>query len=521
MRVYVSLPKPSFLRNLEPVVRLLSQRGHFIILGFSGVQDRVSYFESVVGTFDPDCLAVVEPPRRLDRFSNVADWLRLTIDYLFFLSPEFQKFPYSRLRRAGEIPLIARRLIRRHRLRYGWRRRAAIAWLRLVEEAIPPDPKLIEHFLQCKPDLLLVSPLLGIDSDQLEHIRAAKALRIPTLYAVHSWDNLSSKGLIRMRPEGIAVWNEIQRREAVDLHRQMRHRVWVTGAYNFDDWFAARPSMDRTAFLQHAGLPPDRAVILYLCSALYFPKIQREEDFFVEWLAALRQCSDPRLRDAAILVRPHPKRLEEFTDIDILGGDPGVAIWPHQGELPAGDTRKQTFFDSLFHADAVVALNTTAMIDAAIVGRPVHTILDVRYRLSQESTFHFPYLTDPATGILEVAKDWATHLRQLAAALSSGPDTTRARRFVESFARPQGVDHASAPRLADLIGKLASTRKIVPLRGAWLRPIALKWLYHMERRAKHVEKDAKRERAQKVGDWQKRQIFLEGLRSGARAQGKV
>lgn len=512
MRIYVSLPNPSFLRNLEPVVRLLVERGHYVILGIAGQPERTSYLQSFVASVDSRRLSVTAPPQRLGSLSHIASWLPVAIDYLFFLGPEFDGAPYTRLKRGRKIPEFARQLLKKYRLRYGWRRRAALAWLRLVEEAVPADEGLIEHFRTYRPDLLLVSPLLGTDTKQLGHVRAAKTLRIPTLYAVHSWDNLTSKGLIRMRPEGIAVWNETQKREAVELHRQRRRRIWITGAYNFDDWFVARPSMDRAAFLRHVGLPPDRALILYLCSALHFQKLQPEETFVTEWVQRLRRCNDGRLSKAAVLVRPHPKRLEEFADLSIFGGDPAVAVWPREGELPAGDERKQTFFDSLYHADAAVALNTTAVIDAAVVGRPVCTILDARYRVSQEMTLHFSYLTDPDSGVLRVAEDWATHWDQLAEALASGPNPARAKRFVEAFTRPQGLDHACAPSLVGCIESLAG-RRVVPLRGIWLRPIALRWLGRMEQRAKLARMSVNWTRAQSLEDWQKRRIFLDGLRA--------
>ena len=46
----------------------------------------------------------------------------------------------------------------------------------------------------------------------------------------------------------------------------------------------------------------------------------------------------------------------------------------------------------MYHASATVGLNTSAMIEAAIVGRPVHTILVPEFQHSQEGTLHFRYL---------------------------------------------------------------------------------------------------------------------------------
>ena len=515
MRIYFSLPNSSFLRNLEPVIRLLLQRGHDVILGLGEEKGSSPYLEDLVASTGTGRVIVTGPPQWSEKIRRSSRWLPFAIDYLFFLAPVFDQAPYSRLKRARKTPEFVHRLIKRYRLRYGWRRRAALTWLRLVEEAVPATDELVEHFRLYQPDVLVVSPLLGADSHQLEHVRAAKVLRIPSLYAVHSWDNLTSKGLIRLRPEGIAVWNQIQEREAVELHRQRRRRVFITGAYNFDDWFVAKPSMDRAAFLRRVDLPPDRALILYLCSALHFSKLQPEEAFVVEWVQRLRLCNDQRLAEAAVLIRPHPKRLDEFTDLRIFGGDQAVAVWPREGELPVGEERKHTFFDSLYHANAAVALNTTAMIDAAVVGRPVYTILDARNRLSQEMTLHFSYLTEPGMRVLQVADNWAAHWGQLSEALRSRADTAQAENFVQAFVRPWGLNQTCAPKLVDRIEVLASEKKIARLWGVWLRPIALRWLNLVNRRAELAGTRANSTRTQSLEAWQKRRMFLDGLRARA------
>ena len=64
------------------------------------------------------------------------------------------------------------------------------------------------------------------------------------------------------------MWNEIQKREIVDLHQIDPARVVVTGSQVFDDWFEKAPSTTRDAFCARVGLRPDRPILLYVCSAL-------------------------------------------------------------------------------------------------------------------------------------------------------------------------------------------------------------------------------------------------------------
>ncbi len=46
-----------------------------------------------------------------------------------------------------------------------------------------------------------------------------------------------------------------------------------------------------------------------------------------------------------------------------------VVVWPRGGAVPVDDERKRDYFDSLYHGDVVVGVNTSGFIEAGIVGR--------------------------------------------------------------------------------------------------------------------------------------------------------
>ena len=96
------------------------------------------------------------------------------------------------------------------------------------------------------------------------------------------------------------------------------------------------------------------------------------------------------------------------------------------------------YYDSLAHAAAVVGLNTSAFLEAAILGKPVLTLLAEEFRENQEGTLHFHYLLGD-NGLLTVARDWTTHVRQVAAAVAA-PEAgaARSRAFAARFLRPRG-----------------------------------------------------------------------------------
>ena len=125
--------------------------------------------------------------------------------------------------------------------------------------------------------------------------------------------------------------------------------------------------------------------------------------------------------------------------------------------MPLEHETKADFFDSLYHSAAVVGLNTSAMIEAGIVGRRVLAPLVPEFADSQGRTLHFRYLAEVGGGLLQLADSLEGHLDQLAGALAAGPDDGGASRgFVEAFVRPHGLDVPAAHVFADAIERLAA-----------------------------------------------------------------
>ncbi len=159
-------------------------------------------------------------------------------------------------------------------------------------------------------------------------------------------------------------------------------------------------------------LPSDRPLLLYACSALY-PIAPTEAQFVRRWIEEIRSSADPRLRSAAVLVRPHPTRAEEWADVN-LSDLPDVTLY---GSLPLDERSKEDYFESLYYSSAVIGLNTSAFLEAAIVGRPVHTIVIPEFVERQEGTTHFHYLKSVGGGVLQLARSFDEHRAQLSASL--------------------------------------------------------------------------------------------------------
>jgi hypothetical protein len=117
----------------------------------------------------------------------------------------------------------------------------------------------------------------------------------------------------------------------------------------------------------------------------------------------------------------------------------------------------QGLFDSLHHCAAVVGLNTSAMIEAAIVGRPVFSILAEEFAGTQEGTIHFHHLLPENGGCVRIASSLDEHVEQLTGRLRD-PEASRAEteRFVAHFIRPHGLGRPATPLFADAVERLAA-----------------------------------------------------------------
>jgi hypothetical protein len=135
-----------------------------------------------------------------------------------------------------------------------------------------------------------------------------------------------------------------------------------------------------------------------------------------------------------------------------------VVVWPREAQFPTDTESKADYFDSIYHSACVVGLNSTAMLEAGLIGRPVLTILAPEFWESQEGTLHFRYLLEVGGGLLRVSRSLDEHLTHLADAVA-GRDveaSERSRRFVEAFIRPHGLDHPVTPIFVDAVERLAA-----------------------------------------------------------------
>ena len=465
MRIFLSVQHLGSFLVYEPVIRELAARGHHIHLAVSRTES-LGWEKALAAVLADHPLIswtrLSPSPTTSAFWFELARTIRLWADYLRYFDSSYDAAPKLRSRAEERVPPMLVRLSR-GMFRGAPRRRRLLAVLRTLERALPAVSEIRQRLREYGPDIVLITPLVYLGSWQFEILRAAKAEGFRTVFSVGSWDHLSSKALIRDVPLRVLVWNETQKDEAVRLHGVPANRVIVTGAQCYDQWFGRAPVRTREQFCRHVGLPSDRPFVLYVCSALFWGS-PVEAEFVVRWIASLRESEITELRTAAILIRPHPARMEEWKSIDLLRFE-HVALY---GSNPMDAPSKEDYFESLHYSAVVVGLNTSAFLEAAIVDRPVHTILAPEFSDNQQGTLHFHYLLNVGGGLLRTSTSFEEHHAQLVESL----DPSRAasgtnRRFVREFIRPHGLEKPATPVLCDALEGIPSLPAPAPEQTPW------------------------------------------------------
>lgn len=459
-RLLFVLASPEYLRYYDTTMRLLADHGHQVRVAVNWLQERKQARLDLIGDERITVLGAI--PERGDRWTALARAVRGAMDFARYLHPKYAEATALRARMYRKALPSALRPLNRIRALSEPALTRLLRLFQTIERAIPVSRTIVEFLEAQHPDAVIVSPLVDAASEQVDVVRAAQAAGIPVVAAIASWDNLTNKGLLRVRPDLVTVWNEHQKNEAVEYHGVPGERVAVTGAQLFDRWFERAPAQSRDAFGEMVGLTDPRPYVLFVGSSVFIARSEFEVPFVRRWLEALRHSAHPALRDVPVLVRPHPFNVDAWADADFSDLGP-VAIWPRQRYTPAEESARSSFFDSLHYSAAIVGLNTSALIEGAILGKPVLSLVTPEFAGTQEGTLHFRYLLPENGGFLRVAHSFEEHQAQLAAALDN-PEPIRAQteRFVRAFLRPQGLDVACTPMLAEAFERAARARTTPP-----------------------------------------------------------
>jgi len=237
------------------------------------------------------------------------------------------------------------------------------------------------YFEKYKPDLVFCPHTYG--KEDMAMLREAKKRKIKSVAVVNSWDNLSTRGIMRILPDKMIVHNDYMKSEALKWSTMKEKDIKVAGMPHFDYYVNYQPD-SKKEFCQKTGLNPDKRFLLFC------PPVNSLHWSWKNLLNDLKsEILDGSLpRDLQILVRFAPTDDEDMSQYDLNDPivkydkpgkyfNPGAANDWGEGrkdwEFTQEDMRH--FANSLYYAELMLNYGSTLNIDGAAFDLPLINIV--------------------------------------------------------------------------------------------------------------------------------------------------
>jgi len=224
--------------------------------------------------------------------------------------------------------------------------------------------------------LRTVNALLVSSTDQAKDqqlIYTFHKIGIPVVALVHSFDNLTSKGLLSTQPDRLLVWNEIMRKEAIDYHGFHIDKVDIVGVPQYETYRKLVVEACESSFRKRLRIPDGTKVITFAGSAIHmFPDEMR---FVEDFLSAISRGS---CGNTILVMRTHPPdiRKEAYSEKYLTSELPIRLDFPDSGfsALNTGDVGSsqsiREFVELMRYSDVVINLSSTVVLDAILFDTP-------------------------------------------------------------------------------------------------------------------------------------------------------
>lgn len=453
MKVLFIIRSPQVFHYYESIHSALLKHGHNVELLFDKDWGENEYVGDVKFNFK-----WAKSPKKYFRrrvllfFREVLSWRRYLLlkEQSSFYADRWLKYVSPKFRGLVKISPF---------LKYFIKTKFAGYFLKKFEKNTAPDLNIIDDIKKRAPDMIIAGPVCYRQSSaDLEYLKAAMTLKIPTAVPVMTWDTLTTKGIMHIIPDRLLVWNEAQVNEALEHHGILKERTRIIGAPFFDKWFDE-------GFIQREEKTPPRppllnkeggvgsGYILYLGSS---SNIAPDERWLVKEIrSALDSSSDETMRYTKIIFRPHPANFKIYKNFDI----PGVEISPREGKMPKTKGALQDFYNILHNASAVVSINTSGMVDAILAGKPVISLEREEFKKTQILAQHYKHMRE--SNALYVTRT-ASEFLEVFLKLLSGNDTKKLERdnFIKTFICPRGLDISAGEMVAYDVEELAKSKNV-------------------------------------------------------------
>ncbi|MBI2617111.1 hypothetical protein HYW55_03205 [Candidatus Gottesmanbacteria bacterium] len=449
MKILYIIRSIGFIAYHESIIEELSKRGHFVEIlfdkkwstkrnAYKNSKHALSWRNSSTGWLK----------RRDDLWRKILFPSRELLTYIYYCKQK--SYPGFYLKRwEGYQPRILRFLFRLSLIKRYITSNFIERVLHSLEKSAPPDSQIMKELIGKKPHVVVASPVNMRYSEEVEYIKAANALNIPTVIAIHSWDNLTTKGLFHVRPGTFLAWNSIHKKELTQIHKVSSSLIKIMGAPLFDKWFTiGKKIQTRKQFFGKLGIKEGQQYIIYLGSSA---NIAFDETWLVKNLAReIAKSPNQEIRNLILLVRPHGANQEIFKQIKLRN----VKVLFRSFEIADTKEAIEEFCLSLKYAICSIGINTSAMIDAVIIGKPVIALRPHEYeRTNAIKALHFQYLLKK--NIYLQANTIGQAIAHIKRIEKMGNELKKSQNlFIRNYIQPYGLNTSAGEAASDIIESL-------------------------------------------------------------------
>lgn len=304
-------------------------------------------------------------------------------------------------------------------------------------------------FNMYKPDILFATDIFH--NADIYFLAEAKKLGVMSVGMVRSWDNITNKGLFRVKPDKLIVHNNIVREEAVKHESINSGDIFVSGLPQFDI-YSEDIVVSRDIFFKRIGLNPNKKTILVA------PHGKRFHTTDWELLEILKKKLNSEFQ---CIVRFPPNDTVEFNGfvpderffIERPGQEFGINKF-NEREVKVSDS--VTLANDLFHSDVVVNYGSTISIDAVAFDKPVVIVAfdgweKLPYAQSVKKFLDYDHIKNlTVTGFCRIAHNESELIKQISSYLKDPSLDRQGRKllFEEQICKSDGK---SGRRIAEYI----------------------------------------------------------------------
>ena len=226
----------------------------------------------------------------------------------------------------------------------------------------------IVYYFKYKPVIFFTAHPFASDDRPLE--MWARIFGLKTIASIHSWDNPTTKLSLHFKYNKIVLWNEIMKKQIVDIYEYDTDEVKVVGVPQFDYYFNFTP-LDKEVFFNDHGLDVNKKLMVYFVG---HPEFVKNSMQIVE---ALSNIVRERDSDVQLWIRVHPG-IEESWYKEIECSDnivldiPGHLYTPCVvNKIDSHDDEQSKVANLLYHCDITLNSFSTTTLDAVYFKKPV------------------------------------------------------------------------------------------------------------------------------------------------------